>query len=1094
MNNDEHRVHVPLRMKMCHVNIQSLGSGDLGITSRANYKLDQMRTILQMEHKFDIIGLSETWLSPNVENEHIALANYDVHRKDRNGRGGGVCVYISSTLPNKRRRDLEEPTLEMIWTEISVQPKPVLIGVAYRPPGMNRQAATDYIHRIQDTLTRVLTTNADSVYLMGDFNDRCTKWEDRHPESELKEDLLDTTTALGLQQLINEPTYITETSANILDLIFTNNAGQVTNAGTLPPIGTSKHTVIYCETTRIVPKMKQYKKEVWKYDQADKEGLNIAISDFPFEDILPEDVDEAVEIWTHLVLQIAKEYIPCITVTVRPADKPWMTGDIRNLMKTRNRLYKRHQRTRDPNHMAAYNRVKAEVNMKIVQGKETYKNRLIQQLETVQKDPKNFWKVAKRIYGNNTRNGVPTIVDINKQHSTPKDKANVLAEYFASLSQKPAVPDNYVLPDPPLIEDWDKMQNFMVTQEEVFTELRKLKVGKSVGPDGLSNELLKMAAGSLAPSLTSLYNTILNSSTYPKTWKRANITPIYKKGSRQEKTNYRPISLLDNTGKVFERLVFNKIYEHCTEKRLLTWKNSGYKKADSTVNQLLHIVNNLYKNLDRKEETVCVFLDQSRAFDRIHHESLIYKMKRMGIEGSLLSLLGNYLEDRKIRVALDGAKSGWYRIFAGVPQGSILGPLMFLIYVNDIVDNLQCDIHLYADDAVLLTNYKIETEVAAFERINRDLRKLEEWAIQWHMSFNPIKTKYMIVAKDTVRARPEIQMSNVILEQVHSYTQLGLTINDTLNWNDHINTIINRANKKIGILWRLSNDLPRYAVENIYTSYIRPQIEYSAIIYDNCTAEQSNRLETCQRRAAVACTRAYMRSNTELLMREVGWSTLKERRTYTSLLLMYKIVRRHTPDYLHELLPPRLGIVNRTRNINNFAIIRSNTEKHRRSAIPSMIRAWNTLDPQIQASTTTGSFKAALKRRFPQRISHLNQFKGTSAVNHTRMRLGLSALKQQLHAHRIIDSPICALCRKEDETTDHYLLRCTRHDGPRRVMFQRLGPMAVEMGINFYNNNNNNKTMKITKLLLIGSNELSHDNNMFVFSVVHDYITASKRF
>ena len=558
MNDDEHRVRMPSRMNMCHVNIQSLGTGDLGITTGANYKLDQMRTILQMEHKFDIIGLSETWLTPNIDDEHISLANYDIHRKDRDGRGGGVCVYISSTLPNKRRQDLEEPTLELIWTEISVTPKPILIGVAYRPPGMNRQAATEYMQCLQDTLTRVLTTNSDAVYLMGDFNDRCTTWDDRHPESELKEDLLDTTTAVGLQQLINEPTYITDTSANILDLIFTNNTGQVTNAGTLPPIGTSMHAVIYCETTRIVPKMKPYKKEVWKYDRADKEGLNIAISDFPFDDILPEDVDEAVEIWTHLILEIAKEYIPCITVTVRPADKPWMTGDIRNLMKTRNRLYRRHQRTREPNHMAAYNRVKAEVNTKIVQGKEAYKNRLIQQLETVQNDPKNFWKVAKQIYASSTKNGVPTIVDRNKQYSTPKDKANILAEYFSSLSQKPTVPDNFVLPEPPPLEEGDKIQSFTVTEEDIFTELRKLKVGKSVGPDGLSNELLKMAARSLAPSLTSLYNRILTTSAYPRAWKRANVTPIYKKGSRQEKTNYRPISLLANTGKVFERLVFTR--------------------------------------------------------------------------------------------------------------------------------------------------------------------------------------------------------------------------------------------------------------------------------------------------------------------------------------------------------------------------------------------------------------------------------------------------------------------------------------------------------------------------------------------------------
>ena len=183
--------------------------------------------------------------------------------------------------------------------------------------------------------------------------------------------------------------------------------------------------------------------------------------------------------------------------------------------------------------------------------------------------------------------------------------------------------------------------------------------------------------------------------------------------------------------------------------------------------------------------------------------------------------MDSYLKDRKLRVVLDGAKSSWFNIFAGVPQGSILGPLLFLIYADDIVAELECDIHLYADDAVLITNYN--NPVTAFDKVNRDLDRLHTWAETWYMAFNPTKTKYMVIS-NTDRPHPSLNLNGVELDKVSSYPQLGLVLNEKMNWEDHINSPITKANKKMGLMWKLSNDLPRFAIENIYTSYIRPQL------------------------------------------------------------------------------------------------------------------------------------------------------------------------------------------------------------------------------------------------------------------------------
>jgi exonuclease III len=295
-------------------------------------KLDQLRTILQIENQFDIICVSETWLSDQVSDDDIQLENYDVHRRDRQSRGGGVCIYANSSLSCKRRDDLENPDLELLWLEIKLAPKSIMVGVCYRPPGMTRKQSTKFIEDLQGSMSLVMALEADSTYLLGDFNDRCTQWTGRHPNSELKEDLVDMTTSFGLHQLINEPTHHTDTSANILDLIFTDSPGYVTESGILPPLGTSKHAVVYCKSTKTRRNEKPYTKGIWKYQEADVDGLNIALGDFPFDEVLGEygDVNHLAEIWTHLVLSITKEYVPYHTIKVKPRDKPWINKDIRD--------------------------------------------------------------------------------------------------------------------------------------------------------------------------------------------------------------------------------------------------------------------------------------------------------------------------------------------------------------------------------------------------------------------------------------------------------------------------------------------------------------------------------------------------------------------------------------------------------------------------------------------------------------------------------------------------------------------------------------------------------------------------------------------
>ena len=896
------------------------------------------------------------------------------------------------------------------------------------------------------------------------------------------------TESFGMHQLIHEATHYTSTSANILDLIFTDSPAYVTDVGTIPPIGTSKHAVIYCKCSRTRTRDKPYTKEIWKYQEADVDGINIAIEDFPFEDVLGdyEDVNQIAEIWTHLILSIAREYIPNHTVKINPQDKPWINKDIKHIIKVRDRLYRRYTRTGRQDHHELYNRVKGEVNKKITEAKQNHKQHLIKKLEDLKNSPKQFWSVAKQVYGNRVKNSIPTLIHNGRQHCTSEEKANLLTDYFAAQSQAPTLTPEHTWPE---LEENNYLSSMRVTEEEVLAILKKLQVDKSVGPDGISNKLLKMASRTLAPSMTMMFNKILSRGTFPQIWKQANVTPIHKKGSRQDVKNYRPISLLSCVGKILERLLFNKIYAMCEERELLTWRNSAYKKNDSTVNQLIHIVNNIYKILDTKEDCAMVFLDQSKAFDRICHEGLKRKLKLFGIQGPLHDLLCSYLDERSVRVVLDGSSSKWQKITAGVPQGSILGPLLFLIYINDIVLDLDSEIHLYADDAVISLNFNRNNTEEQFEQLNRDIQRLSKWAATWFMSFNPVKTKFMVISNSHQENYPVLTMNGTNLERVQTYPQLGLHFNQHMSWSNHIDEQISKAGKKIGLIWKLSCSIPRFAVENIYTAYIRPQIEYANVVYANCTKEQSTRLEALQRRAAIACTRAYNRTPTKRILDELGWPTLECRRNYSSLVQLYKIRHGLTPRYLHSILPQRQGTHGYpTRRVEDYILPITRTARYHKSFIPATCKKWNQLNEDIKCKPTVNSFKAALKKKYSvTKHKHYSYGKDKWAVAHTRMRLGLSPLKQHLHSYHIVPSPCCPHC-DEPESTTHLLLKCNRYAASRSDLFRVIGPTVDKLGIGITNE------CQINNILLFGHTLLTLNENKHLFQHVQTYLKETKRF
>ena len=316
--------------------------------------------------------------------------------------------------------------------------------------------------------------------------------------------------------------------------------------------------------------------------------------------------------------------------------------------------------------------------------------------------------------------------------------------------------------------------------------------------------MIKLCDEVLLLPLKLIFENCLSQGIFPEMWKKANVVSIHKKNLENLKQNCRPISLLPIFGKILEKLIFNTLYQHLAVNNVLNPNQSGFRPGDSTINQLLSIVNSIFQAFDCNPtlEVRSAYLDISKAFDRVWHKVLLYKFRRCGISGNLLAIIQSFLANRKQRTVLNGKTSQWGAIEAGVPQGSILGPLFFLIYINDLTDGLNCDVKLFADDTSIFTIVH-DPNSAAID-INHDLSPINLWARKWRMPFNPDIHKQAVEVTFSKKRcppnHPSIFFNDVSVKNVPEQKHLGILLDSKLSFANHIKAIISKSRQGIGVL------------------------------------------------------------------------------------------------------------------------------------------------------------------------------------------------------------------------------------------------------------------------------------------------------
>ena len=382
--------------------------------------------------------------------------------------------------------------------------------------------------------------------------------------------------------------------------------------------------------------------------------------------------------------------------------------------------------------------------------------------------------------------------------------------------------------------------------------------------------------------------------------------PAHKKDSRRILKNYGPISLLPICGKIFEKIIFDQIYEHLTANKLLSDKRSGFRPGDSTINQPLSITHEIHNAFKHHHDTRAVFLHISKAFDKVW---LSLKLRSIGLSGPLLNLLSEFLSERYQKAVLNGKSSDWRMITAGIPQGSVLGPLFSLFFINYLANNSITDVRLFTDDTSLF--HVITDAVISADVLNHDLKAIENWAFQWKMSFIPDPTKqaeHVIFSSKSIKAvHPPIYFNDSAVVTVPHRKHIGLVLDESLTFVEHIKEAVIKARRNIGIIRFTARYVHRDLLYQMYKLYVRLHLDYSDVIYHNQNLHLRSKLESTQYDAALAVSGAWRGTSTDKVLKELGWETVAHRRWYRRLCQFYEIVNKSCLEYLRTHLPERRG-------------------------------------------------------------------------------------------------------------------------------------------------------------------------------------------
>ena len=896
-------------------------------------------------HQPHVVAIQETKIDSSVATSELfpETCPYSVYRKDRNIHGGGVMLLVHKDISHMPITELENDS-ESIWVKVFANKTSHFVASWYRPPGSTSEEFKLFREQLDYIKTHHKGKKLPSAHVLGDFNFKDIDWPDRLSKSgsTLSQSegqiLIDIMNDHGLEQMVHFPTR----EKNTLDLILTTLSGQFQDVHS--PDKLSDHDIVSGTLKIFIPPIKKPRRKVYLYQKGDYESMRKDTLEFAKEKYFnghsdTRSVQENFDLLTSFIQDSADKHIPSKTSRT-VSSIPWITPEIRRKIRRKNKTHAKAKKTGSSELQSKFETLRREIKADVRKQHDLYVNNLV---GDVKANPRDFYR-----YINSQKKdtqGIPPLKRKNGKGVAQSDleKAEEFNGQFTDVFSK-----NEHTQVPLLDRSAPFINDIAVSKDGVIKLLKGLNPSKALVPDELHPRVLKELATELGPVFAHLFQQSIDTGEIPKEWSLANICPLFKKSDRSLACNYRPVSLTCVPCKLLEHIVCSNIMAHLDEYKLLSDRQHAFRKGHSCETQLTTVINDWAKILDNRGQVDTFILDFEKAFDTPPHELLKSKLFGYGIGGKTLKWVDSFLCFRQQRVVVNGVKSDWAPVLSGVPKGTVLGPLLFSLYINDISSDIESEIRLFADDCVCYREIKDEKDTM---KLQRDIDRLGSWARKWGMRFQPVKCNMMQLTRKRIKKiHASYTLEGTNLENVESIKYLGVTITSDLRWNTHVSNVCTKANRTLGFLRRNLYSCPQEVKEAAYKGLVRPVLDYGSSVWDPPGVVLQEELESVQKRAARFVTGNYNYETGSMtgILGQLKWESLKKRRKDNRLILLYKGLKGKASVPTDDLIPKTRCC--RNQHSMAFQTPIANTDVYKGSFFPLTIRDWNALPDSLISS------------------------------------------------------------------------------------------------------------------------------------------------
>lgn len=931
-------------------------------------KLEELETRIKIENPHIIlvteVNSKNAKIPPDLVTFH--LQGFQLFHQNVSTDGRGIIIYIQQSI-----KDVIEVTPKTNFSENKIvsikisKTTDLLVACIYR----SESGTKENNENLLKLLTEIEEMKASHKLVTGDFNYKLIDWETWETpknETSLEHCFINCIQNNYWYQHVTTPTRYREgAEPSTLDLIFTNEENMIDNIDFQSPLGKSDHSLLSFKF-KIKSNLTFIPKTVFKYDQGDYEQMKADL-DLDWQNqfnLCGPDTNKQWELLRSKIKSSEKRNVPSYQTTendhLRKGKIP-LTPGLRKEIRKKHRCWQRSFETKSRNKDQKWKQQRNRVNKLLREAEIKFEMDIANDCKL---NPKKLWKYMKS--KTRVKTTIPPLRDrTGKLSENNKQQAETLAAQFASVMVTEPEGDIPTLPDRNL--ETPPLSTIQITEAMVMKKLKNLNTSKSPGPDEVHPRVLKENATVLAPALTLLYNNLLSTHTIPDEWRTAIISAIFKKGDKSDPGNYRPVSLTCIICKILESIIYDHIMEHLIKNRLLTKCQYGFISKRSAALQLLTVLELWCTILDEDGTIDNINMDFQKAFDSVPHRRLLGKLRSYGITGDIHMWLEAFLTSRKQRVQVNGISSAWTDVTSGVPQGSVIAALLFVIYINDLPDNIKSHIFLFADDCKF---FRQILSAEDSDEMQNDLTTLNKWSNKWLLTFHPDKCVNLRISLKKDPGTHTYFLGNDELKNVDEVKDLGVLVDKKLKFQKHTSVKVNKANQMWGVVKRAFKHMNPDIFKKLFCSHVRPHVEYAIQFWSPYLRKNIDQVEQVQRRATKSIPGFRNLSYKERLMK-LDLPTLSYRRLRGSMIEVFKIINVYDKE-----VTPQFHIKPSTTRGHDQRIYVKTAKKHHpqhHSFHHRVANPWNSLPSKVINSPNLNIFKNRLDnhwKNLPLKYDH----------------------------------------------------------------------------------------------------------------------------